>query len=115
MRIISGQFSALSIDKNFILQYFIWNGLNYYSKNQLVNITGSKKTSLQQIEGNIFVPLEWYKDVSKKFNERKQKQNSNMERGSTNLGTVNKGQGFEFQRVFSLFIRWGKGYGPSNF
>ena len=57
MRIIIDQFSALSTDKNFILQYFIWIGLNDCFKNHLINITGSNKLSLQQIEGNIFFAL----------------------------------------------------------
>ena len=88
MRIIIDQSSALSIDKNLILQYFIWNGLNDCFKNQLIKITSSNKPSLQQIEGNIFIARERYNDVSKKFNERKEKRSSNKERGSTNLITV---------------------------
>ncbi|XP_066946894.1 uncharacterized protein [Macrobrachium rosenbergii] len=68
MRIICNQFEALDIDRNIVLQFFIWNGLNDCFKNQLMNITGSNKPSLQQIDLHIFSALERYKNISKKFN-----------------------------------------------
>ena len=91
MRIIIDQFSALGIDQNLILQYFICHGFNDCFKNQLINITGSDNPSLQQIEDNIFVAPERYKEISYKFTERKKRKSSN-ERESTNLATVVSGK-----------------------
>ena len=71
MRAVISQFDELGITKELILQYFIWNSLNDCFKNQLIQITGSNKPTLKEINDNIFIALERYKNISKPSADKK--------------------------------------------
>ena len=85
---LSNQFDVLNIDHKLILQYFIWTGLNDCFRNQLIQITGSNKPSLQQIEENIFTALERYRNVSQKFTEKKDKKQRVDAQTTTSLASA---------------------------
>ena len=71
MRTIINQFDELGITKELVLQFFVWNSLNDCFKSQLINITGSNKPSLQEINDNIFIALERYKNLPKPSADKK--------------------------------------------
>ncbi len=73
IRIITESFKTLEIDIDLILQYCIWRGLNDTFQNQIIQITNVNKPSLKQINDNIFAATERYLTVTKKYNERKGK------------------------------------------
>ena len=71
MSTVISQFDELGITKELILQYFIWNSLNDCFKNQLIQVTGSNKPTLQEINDNIVIALERYKNFSKPSADKK--------------------------------------------
>lgn len=88
MRIIKETFNSLKINVNEVLQYFFWDGLNDTFKNQLINITNNNKPCLDEITENMFAATERYNIVTKKFKERKTKnETSKPEKRVTSMAT----------------------------
>ena len=54
IRLLHESARKLDIDRDYFLQYFIWEGFNSIFKEQLVQITNTTKPSLIQIFGNYF-------------------------------------------------------------
>ena len=67
----------LNITAETFLQYYCWTGLNESFKNQLINITGHTRPTLQEIMDNFFDASERYKNIQKHY-ESKPKPNKNF-------------------------------------
>ena len=73
MRIVIDDFTNLNINAADVMQYFILSGMNDTFKNQLINVTQCTKPSLQDIRKHIMDTAERYEEITKKFKERKAK------------------------------------------
>lgn len=66
IRLVQNLFDSLNIDRDFILQYFIWNSIDTNLQSQLVTITNSNKPTLKEINDNIFKAIDRYTEVNEK-------------------------------------------------
>ena len=87
-RVIQESIGTLKIDVNFIIQYFIWKGMNQTLQNQFISITNVNRPSLELINTHLFAALERCQSMSKKYIERK----SHSKDLSTSANAINISQ-----------------------
>ena len=62
-----------------VLQYFIWQGMNFPMQQHLIHITNNNKPTIAEIEEHIFEATERYKDFSKKSKHHRDTSYANKE------------------------------------
>ena len=86
---IDANFNKLSITVEDVKRYFYWTGLNESFKNQLINLTGETRPSLQEINDNFFKASERYVLAQEKFKKRRDsKQKNNTEKVKSQSNAV---------------------------
>ena len=67
----------ITIDE--VLQYFVWQGMNFPMQQHLIHITNNNKPTVAEIEEHIFEATERYKDFSKKSKSHREASYANRD------------------------------------